>query len=662
MTSLGALIAGLREGTLKLPEACNALGERGGIPERQYLREVAWIKHLRDNDGFEPEFAEALLAQLAALQPAAPEQPSAGQADAPANDQSAATADDLAEGTIVQPRSRPAPTQSTGTGGSAGSMNTSSWQRVAGEAGGEYATVGMLLKGRFLLERELGRGGMGVVYLARDERKVEARDRDPYVAVKVLNDEFRRHPDSLIALQRESRRSQQLAHDNIVRVYDFDKDGTIVFMTMEYIDGTSLKTLIREEAFDGMPLAKARPLIEGMGWALKRAHTAGVVHSDFKPGNVMVTTDGVAKVFDFGIARAGKFVEAAGEQTVFDAGTLGALTPSYASLEMLRGAEPRPTDDIYAFGCVVYELLTGKHPFDKKSAEVALKEGLSPPRVHGLTKRQNKALADAVALDAKRRTQTVIQVVEGLRDIGWRERVGRPLAWAALVLLLLAAAGWGIRHELSVRHVAQVVARFQPDQPGHYTSETQAIAALAGLDNAQRKQLLIEHADVVQRFLLQRVDAYWNPAKGHRDFASAQRVFTMTDKLGLFLPKLELKRATIAEEKHELEHPAKPAQVATTPSKNATGDGGQAAADKAAAQEAARKEQQAIAESKARMQNVAARLIRQGRQNYAQQKYSAAIANAQAALQVNPGDPAAGRLLRQAQQAQKRAMGNIQIH
>src|SRR5690606_28130151 len=129
---------------------------------------------------------------------------------------------------------------------------------------------------------------------------------DPYVAVKVLNDEFRRHPDSLISLQRESRRSQQLAHDNIVRVFDFDKDRTVAFMTMEYVDGSDLTQLIRERAYDGMPLAQARPLIEGMAKALTRAHAAGVVHSDFKPANIMVTRDGTPKVFDFGIARAGK--------------------------------------------------------------------------------------------------------------------------------------------------------------------------------------------------------------------------------------------------------------------------------------------------------------------------------------------------------------------
>jgi non-specific serine/threonine protein kinase len=290
MASLQELIASFRSGQIKLPAVFDALTARGAVSPEEHARDTAWLEHLRDEEGFDPRIARALLAKLASTQPASASPvavedldaettrvlgigPFAAAGDAtrvapvpPTQDDGtlvrprpvAGDADESA--TVVQPASRPTPTQTQGTVGSDSSLNASTWQRVAGESGGEYATVGMLLKGRFLLERELGRGGMGVVYLARDERKVEARDRDPYVAVKVLNDEVRRHPDSLIALQREARRSQQLAHDNIVRVYDFDKDGTIVFMTMEYIDGTSLKTLIREQAYDGMPLAKARPL------------------------------------------------------------------------------------------------------------------------------------------------------------------------------------------------------------------------------------------------------------------------------------------------------------------------------------------------------------------------------------------------------------------
>ncbi|MCU7860768.1 MAG: protein kinase, partial [Candidatus Thiodiazotropha sp. (ex Lucinoma kastoroae)] len=91
----------------------------------------------------------------------------------------------------------------------------------------------------------LGRGGMGVVYKARDLRKVEAMDREPYIAVKVLSKDFQANPDSFIALQRESKKAQQLAHPNIVTVYDFDRDGPNVFMTMELLEGEPLDQLIR---------------------------------------------------------------------------------------------------------------------------------------------------------------------------------------------------------------------------------------------------------------------------------------------------------------------------------------------------------------------------------------------------------------------------------
>src|SRR5690242_8180907 len=384
----------------------------------------------------------------------------------------------------------------TGTSSSMGSQ--SSWQHIGDAEAADFVAVGSLLKGRFYLEREIGRGGMGVVYKARDERKVEARDRDPYVAVKVLNDEFRRHPDSLISLQRESRRSQSLAHDNIVRVYDFDKDRTIVFMTMEYVDGSDLKTLIRERAYNGMPLAKARPLIEGMARALTRAHDAGVVHSDFKPGNVMVTRDGVPKVFDFGIARAGKHMgEAVGEQTVFDAGKLGALTPAYASLEMIEGKPPQPTDDIYALGCVAFELLTGKHPFDKVSAEVAMREGRRPPPVPGLTRRQYKALCDAVAFRGEERLRSAQEFVDGLRDVGLGERLGRPLAWTLIGILLLAAAGWGALGQWRAHQVAGVAARFQPADPRHFADEGAMAAALEPLGEDGRRRLMLDQGEQV---------------------------------------------------------------------------------------------------------------------------------------------------------------------
>src|SRR6185312_7719784 len=669
MSSIAELIADYQTKRLSLPGLFEALAARGALPDDALREEQALLDAMAADGRIEPTLARALAAKLRSLQPPSSAPPVLPDDEVtmvqPASRPPAPSAD--ADATVVAPASRPpaadAPqaTAVTGTQGTASSssFNRSSWEKVAEAEGGDYATVGMLLKGRFLLEREIGRGGMGVVYLARDERKVEARDRDPYVAVKVLNDEFRRHPDSLIALQRESRRAQLLAHDNIVRVYDFDKDRTIVFMTMEYIDGTDLRTLIRERAYHGMPLAEARPLIEGMGWALKRAHAAGIVHSDFKPGNVMVTREGVPKVFDFGIARAAKRLgEASGEETVFDAGTLGALTPAYASLEMTRGKEPSPSDDIYALGCVAFELLTGKHPFDKVSAEVALKEGRKPPPVPGLTRRQYKVLCDSVAFHAGQRPKSVEALVEGLRDIRLRERAGRPLAYALAGILLLLAGGWFALGQWRARQMAEVVAGFQPGDAHRYANETQAFAALAGLGEDGRRQLVLAHGDVVQSYLLERVDTYWNPAKGRHDYAAASRVFALPAQLHLFLPQLELRRLAVDKEKHDLDQPkpvAKPASPSSPPVVAAAVSPPAAAPATAAARPAADADA-------ARMRKVVAELLREGEQNYAQQKYSAAIANAKAALQIAPGDTGARQLLQRAQQAQQRAMSNITIN
>ena len=264
-----------------------------------------------------------------------------------------------------------------------------------------------ILKNRFLLEKVLGVGGMGVVYKAKDRLKVEAHDRDPYVAIKVLSDEFKTHPDAFISLQRESRKAQRLSQPNIVKVYDFDRDGDVVFMTMEYMEGKPLDQLIKQYAATGLPWDDALEVIKGMCSALSHAHAENIIHSDFKPGNIFVTTAGIAKVFDFGIARAVTKVDRrdgiAIDKTVFDAGTLGALTPAYASMEMLQGKVPDIRDDIYALGCIVYEILTGKHPFNKIPADEAAEKGLRPKKITNISKRQWRAVEKSLAFNRSER-------------------------------------------------------------------------------------------------------------------------------------------------------------------------------------------------------------------------------------------------------------------
>lgn len=295
-----------------------------------------------------------------------------------------------------------------------------------------------LLKSRFVLEELLGAGGMGVVYKAKDLLKIEAQDRDPYVAIKVLTEEFKAHPEAFIALQRESRKTQRIAHPNIVTVFDFDRDGDTVFMTMEYLDGKPLDKLISQYRSVGLPAEEVYKILEGISAALIYAHGQNIIHSDFKPGNIFVNNKGLAKVIDFGIARAVAKVEhreeSLDDKTVFDAGNLGALTPAYASLEMLEGKSPDVRDDIYALGCIAYELYTGAHPFNRVHADEAKRQKLKPKRIPGLKKNQWRAIEKALAFERANRTQSV--------ELFWEEFSRKPKNyWGLMAFAAIFSAG-----------------------------------------------------------------------------------------------------------------------------------------------------------------------------------------------------------------------------
>jgi serine/threonine protein kinase len=298
-----------------------------------------------------------------------------------------------------------------------------------------------VLKGRFTLEKVIGVGGMGVVYKASDRLKVEAHDREPYVAIKVLSEEFKAHPESFIALQRESRKTQRMAHPNVVKVFDFDRDGDIVFMTMEYMEGRPLDELIKQYSATGLPHNDAWNIMHGLCSALIHAHEENIVHSDFKPGNIFITDAGMPKIFDFGIARAVANVDRhsgrARDVTVFDAGSLGALTPAYASMEMLLGKEPDVRDDIYALGCIAYEVLTGEHPYNRLPADEAYKSGLKPRKITGIKRRQWKAIEKALAFKREERAGSVKEFYE---EILSKAKPSYILAAALSIVVTIALA------------------------------------------------------------------------------------------------------------------------------------------------------------------------------------------------------------------------------
>ena len=196
--------------------------------------------------------------------------------------------------------------------------------------------IGQLLGGRYRIECELAEGGMGVVYLAADEQVPGER-----FAIKVLKEEL--HPAALTLLREEVRKTRKLSHPNIVDVHSVNVDGQRLYVLMEYLEGKSLDALLDEEFGRGMPFSHAWPIIEDVGAALGNAHDHNVIHSDLKPANVFVTTSGRTKLLDFGIARVSR-----GPLLHARSGPR-ALTPAYASCEMLEGKEADRRDDIYSF-------------------------------------------------------------------------------------------------------------------------------------------------------------------------------------------------------------------------------------------------------------------------------------------------------------------------
>jgi serine/threonine-protein kinase len=309
--------------------------------------------------------------------------------------------------------------------------------------------AGELLGGRYRIERELGEGGMGVVYLAADEQVPGER-----FAIKVLKEEVR--PEALMLLREEVRKTRKLSHPTIVDVHSVNVDGQRLYVLMEYLEGKSLDKLLDEEFGRGMPFSHAWPIIEDVGAALANAHDHNVIHSDIKPANVFVTTSGRTKLLDFGIARVSR-----GPLLQARTGPR-ALTPGYASCEMLEGKEADRRDDIYSFACVIYEMLCGERPFGELSAREAREAGAKVQPLEKLSRSQNAALARALAFERPARSASVETLLAGLS--AERPHRSRMALIGATVVAVLSAAGftyamldrlWLSRHSVVVQSGAQ---------------------------------------------------------------------------------------------------------------------------------------------------------------------------------------------------------------
>ena len=213
--------------------------------------------------------------------------------------------------------------------------------------------VGKTLLERYNVHEFLGRGGMAEVYKVWDSQRMT------HLAMKVLLEDLALDRVFVRRFTREANTLAKLQHPNIVRFFEFDKEGRFAFLLMEYVEGETLKHLIHDAQGISIPAGQIRIIARAVCGALHYAHNQNLTHCDIKPANIMIDKTGVIKLADFGIAR------------MSDAATatmVGAGTPAYMAPEQILGKDPTPKTDIYSLGVVLYEMFTGgERPFTGES-------------------------------------------------------------------------------------------------------------------------------------------------------------------------------------------------------------------------------------------------------------------------------------------------------
>jgi serine/threonine protein kinase/Tol biopolymer transport system component len=338
--------------------------------------------------------------------------------------------------------------------------------------------------GPYEIQSPLGAGGMGEVYRARDTRL------DRTVAVKILPSHLSENPEAKQRFEREARVISSLNHPHICVLHDVGSQDGTSYLVMEHLQGESLESRLRKGP---LPLKQALEVAVQICEALDKAHRAGIVHRDLKPGNIMLTAAG-AKLLDFGLAKPA--VATLGTQPLSDHGhltpstptvNLSALSPPPGTLtqqgtivgtfqfmapEVLQGLEADARSDIFSFGCVLYEMITGRRALEGKS-QISVASAILEKEPEAITTIQPMAPAaldhvvgDCLAKDPEARWQNAADIARELRWIasGGSSSIAPPevsdhrlrerLLWAALVVALLAGVLWlGLRESASARTV-----------------------------------------------------------------------------------------------------------------------------------------------------------------------------------------------------------------
>ena len=296
--------------------------------------------------------------------------------------------------------------------------------------------------GRFEIIAAIGAGGMGEVYRAHDSRL----NRD--VAIKTLPPAFAGNPDRLTRFRHEARMLASLNHPNIAGIYDLEKSGAADLLVMELVEGEMLNGPV--------PVERALEYARQVGEALKAAHGRGIIHRDLKPANIKVTAEGRVKVLDFGLAKAIASEDALATLAEVDTVTVvqtavGHIvgSPSYMSPEQAHGHPVDARTDIWAFGCLLFELLTGRRAFEARTVAETIRVVLDREPDWSALPRTTPAairalLQRCLAKDAGSRLQDVGEAIGTIEDVqrGWNRWRAVAIAAAVVGLVVATAAVW----------------------------------------------------------------------------------------------------------------------------------------------------------------------------------------------------------------------------
>ena len=336
-------------------------------------------------------------------------------------------------------------------------------------AAGREVAVGDVLRDRYRIRGLIAHGATGILFEALDEYRLALPAAGQRLAVKVLHPQVTEREELLFELQRGFQHLQLLSHPNIVRVHEFDRDGDTAFFTMELLSGAPLNGVLTIRNGTGLPRPYALAMIREVGAALAYAHSRGVVHGDINPQNIFITNDGEVRVLDFGASN--KILRDRWTADIELSEPAPVSPPGYASCQLLEGQHPDARDDVFAFACVAYAVLSGRHPFPGRTALDARAQRLRPRRPPGITARQWRVLREGLRWERDQRPSDVQKWLERFDGAGAAPRlpllpvlVNSPpprnpsgvltTAVVALLALFAAAGFWAVAdYDSFARHV-----------------------------------------------------------------------------------------------------------------------------------------------------------------------------------------------------------------